>query len=159
MREIDLLARHFDIAVESPDGIKKLRGLILSLAMKGKLVPQNPNDPPASELLKEIEAEKARLVKEGKIKNQETLPPIRPEEIPYDLPQGWEWVRLIDIGEINPKNTGDDNNDAGFIPMPLISAEYGKQHQYELRKWSEIKKGYTHLADNDVVVAKITPVL
>ena len=91
-----LLEQHFDMAFSAPNGIKKLRELILTLAMQGKLVPQDPNDPPASQLLKEIEAEKKRLVKEGKIKAPKPLPEIRPEEVPYALPQGWEWVRLAD---------------------------------------------------------------
>lgn len=152
-----LLQRHFDIALETPDGIKKLRELILTLAMQGKLVPQDPKDQPASELLKEIEAEKKRLFKEGKIKKQEPLPPIKTEEMPYELPKGWEWVRLSQIGEVNPRNSFDDDKDAGFVPMPLIFAEYGVKHKFETRKWSEIKKGYTHFADNDVALAKITP--
>lgn len=94
----DLLEKHFETAFAVPDGIAKLRELILTLAMRGKLVPQDPNDPPASELLKEIEAEKQRLIQEGKIKKPKPLPPIKPEEVPYELPQGWEWVRLIEIG-------------------------------------------------------------
>ena len=154
---MDRIERYFDIAIKSPDGIKKLREMILSLAMQGKLVPQDPNDPPASELLKEIEIEKKKLIKEGKIKKQETLPPIKPEEVPYALPTGWEWVRLGTIGEINPRNNATDEMDAAFIPMPLIYAEYGKPHQYEKKKWCEIKKGFTHFAEGDVVLAKITP--
>jgi type I restriction enzyme S subunit len=94
----DLLEKHFETAFAAPDGIAKLRELILTLAMRGKLVEQDPNDPPASELLKEIEVEKQRLVKEGKIKKPKPLPPIKPEEVPYQLPQGWEWVRLGDVG-------------------------------------------------------------
>ena len=94
---MELLERHFDIALKSPDGIKKLRELILSLAMQGKLVPQDASDQPASELLKEIDAEKKKLIKEGKIKKQEPLPPIKPEEIPYKAPTGWEWVRLGEL--------------------------------------------------------------
>lgn len=97
---MDRIERYFDIAIKSPDGIKKLRQLILSLAMQGKLVPQDPNDPPASELLKEIESEKKKLIKEGKIKKQDPLPPIKPEEVPYALPAGWEWVRLVQVLEI-----------------------------------------------------------
>jgi type I restriction enzyme, S subunit len=93
----DLLERHFDTAFAAPDGIKKLRELILTLAMQGKLVPQDPKDPPTSELLKEITAEKQRLVKEGKIKKSEPLPDIKPKEVPYALPERWEWVRLRDI--------------------------------------------------------------
>ncbi|EPZ5493280.1 TPA: restriction endonuclease subunit S [Citrobacter freundii] len=78
-------------------GIKKLRELILELAVRGKLVPQDPNDEPASELLKRIAAEKAELVKQGKIKKQKPLPEISEDEKPFKLPKGWEWVRLIDI--------------------------------------------------------------
>ena len=85
-----LLEQHFDTAFSAPDGVAKLRELILTLAMQGRLVEQDPNDPPVSELLKEIEAEKQRLIKEKKIKKSKPLRPIKPEEIPYDLPQGWE---------------------------------------------------------------------
>ncbi|HIA0077207.1 TPA: restriction endonuclease subunit S [Salmonella enterica subsp. enterica] len=78
-------------------GIKKLRELILELAVRGKLVPQDPNDEPASELLKRIAAEKAELVKQGKIKKQKPPPEISEEEKPFELPVGWEWVRLEDV--------------------------------------------------------------
>ncbi|EFH5897297.1 TPA: restriction endonuclease subunit S [Escherichia coli] len=78
-------------------GIKKLRELILELAVRGKLVPQDPKDEPASELLKRIAAEKAELVKQGKIKKQKPLPEISEEEKPFELPEGWEWVRLEDV--------------------------------------------------------------
>lgn len=91
---MELLEKHFDIAFAAPDGIKKLRELILTMAMQGKLVPQDPNDQSASELLKEIEAEKRRLVKEGKIKQPKPMPEVVPEEMPYELPTEWKWVRL-----------------------------------------------------------------
>lgn len=81
-------------------GIKKLRELILELAVRGKLVPQDPNDEPASELLKRIQKEKAKLIAEGKIKKEKSLPPITDEEKPFELPKGWEWVRLGNIGKI-----------------------------------------------------------
>ncbi|MBA8079476.1 restriction endonuclease subunit S [Enterobacter asburiae] len=81
-------------------GIKKLRELILELAVRGKLVPQDPNDEPAYELLKRIAAEKAELVKQGKIKKQKPLPEISEDEKPFELPEGWEWVRFGDISEI-----------------------------------------------------------
>lgn len=92
-----LLQTHFDTALEHPNGIKKLRELILTLAMQGKLVEQDPNDPPASELLKEIQAEKASLVAEGKIKKSEALPAVKEEEKPFAIPKGWEWVRLGEV--------------------------------------------------------------
>lgn len=113
----ELLKEHFDTAFAAPDGIKKLRKLILTLAMQGKLVEQDPNDPPASELLKAIEAEKQRLQAtssprrrgssaEKKLNSRlrgngsmkiKSLPPIKPEKVPYELPRGWEWVRFPEI--------------------------------------------------------------
>lgn len=153
----ELLEEHFDTAFAAPDGIKKLRELILTLAMQGKLVPQDPSDQPASELLKEIEATKQRLVQEGKIKKPKPLPPVSEEEKHYALPQGWEWVRLGNIGLINPRNNADGDMLAGFVPMPLIQEGYSEFHSFEERPWSEIKKGYTHFADGDVGMAKITP--
>ncbi|MBP4033986.1 restriction endonuclease subunit S [Aeromonas sp. PrichA-15] len=79
-------------------GIKKLRELILELAVCGKLVPQDPNDEPASVLLERIAAEKARLVKEGKIKKSKPLAEITDDEKPFELPEGWEWCRLGYVG-------------------------------------------------------------
>ena len=79
-------------------GIKKVRELILELAVRGKLVPQDPNDEPASVLLEKIAAEKKALIAEGKIKKQKPLPPIGENEKPFALPQGWEWARIGTIG-------------------------------------------------------------
>lgn len=91
-------------------GIKKLRELILELAVRGKQVPQDPNDEPASELLKRIAAEKAELVKQGKIKKQKPLPEISEEEKPFELPEGWEWVTLATVGEIVGGGTPKSDN-------------------------------------------------
>ena len=77
-----------------------LREKILDLAMRGKLVPQDPNDEPASVLLEKIKAEKDALVKEKKIKKSKSLPEITDDEKPFDIPDGWEWVRLGSIGEV-----------------------------------------------------------
>lgn len=82
-------------------GIKKLRELILELAVRGKLVPQDPNDEPASLLLERIAAEQAQLVKEGKLKKSKPLPEITDEEKPFELPEGWEWCRLGYLSNIN----------------------------------------------------------
>ncbi|MBF0142914.1 MAG: restriction endonuclease subunit S [Magnetococcales bacterium] len=84
----------------TPGAVKRLRELILQLAVQGKLVPQDPNDEPASELLKKIMEEKARLVREGKIRVPKPLPPIKPEEVPFEVPEGWEWVLLGNMGEL-----------------------------------------------------------
>ncbi|WP_454208939.1 restriction endonuclease subunit S [Proteus sp. Marseille-Q3619] len=139
-------------------GIKKLRELILELAVRGKLVPQDPNDEPASELLKRIAAEKAELIKQGKIKKQKPLPEISEDEKPFELPQRWEWTSLNEIALINPKiEVTNDEQEISFIPMPCISTRFDGTHDQEIKKWGEVKKGYTHFADGDIALAKITP--
>ncbi|WP_413488978.1 restriction endonuclease subunit S [Shewanella baltica] len=92
-------------------GIKKLRELILELAVRGKLVPQDANDEPASVLLERIAAEKAQLVKEGKLKKQKPLLEIGDDEKPFELPNGWEWAFFGDICEI----------ERGGSPRPIKS--------------------------------------
>lgn len=87
---------------EFPD---KLRKSILQQAIQGKLTEREPADEPASELLKRIRAEKERLIKEGKIKKEKPLPPITEEEMPFEIPEGWEWVRLGDLGETQTGTT------------------------------------------------------
>jgi len=82
----------------SPYGIQKLRELILELAVRGKLVAQDPNDEPASVLLGRIAEERARLIKKGKIKKQKVFPTVTADERPFLLPQGWEWCRLGNVG-------------------------------------------------------------
>lgn len=106
-------------------GIKKLRELILELAVRGKLVPQDSNDEPASELLKRIAAEKAELVKLGKIKKQKPLPEISEDEKPFELPEGWEWCRLPDISNYQVGKTppSKDNSywDINGTGIPWVS--------------------------------------
>lgn len=79
------------------------------------------------------------------------------EEIPFDVPQGWEWCRVSSLFQINPKVVAEDNTSAAFIPMEAISAGYGSEFRYYEKKWGEIKSGYTAFADNDIAFAKITP--
>ena len=89
-----LLLEHFDELISTPKDVEKLNRSILQLAMQGKLVAQNPNDEPAIELLKQIKEEKA---KEKKGKKSAVLPLIESNETPFDLPEGWEWVRLGEL--------------------------------------------------------------
>ena len=151
---MDRIERYFDIAIKSPDGIKKLREMILSLAMQGKLVPQDPNDPPASELLKEIEVEKKKLIKEGKIKKQEPLPPIKPEDVPYALPTGWEWVRLGEIGNTNigltyaPKDISDTGT-------PVLRSNNIQQGKLDLNNLIRVNKSINenlHVQQGDILI-------
>jgi len=116
------LKTHFDTLYQDKANLKELRKAILQLAVMGKLVPQDPKDQPASELLKDIAAEKERLVKEGKIKKQKPLPAIGEDEKPYELPQGWEWVRLGDVLDVRD-GTHDSPKDAiGENTYPLITS-------------------------------------
>ena len=97
------LANHFDLLFSGPMGawaIDRLKDTILQLAVMGKLVPQNPEDEPASKLLERIEEEKARLVKEGKIKKPKKLPPVSDEEKPFELPEGWVSLYLEELGHV-----------------------------------------------------------
>ena len=111
-------------------GIKKLRELILELAVRGKLVPHDPNDEPASMLLEKITKEKTRLIREGKIRKQTPLREISEDEKPFELPYGWEWARIGDVGHDWGQKTPDTNftyidvsaidNVTGIVKFPTI---------------------------------------
>lgn len=114
------IAEHFDTLFITEESIDQLKQTILQLAVMGKLVPQDPNDEPASELLKKIAAEKAKLVKEGKIRNPKPLPQITEEERFFALPSGWVYCRLQEIVSIlgdglHGTPSYDDNGDYHFI--------------------------------------------
>lgn len=91
------IASHFDTLFTTEASIDQLKQTILQLAVMGKLVPQDPNDEPASVLLHRIAAEKVRLIYEGKISKPKPLPPVAEEEKPFDIPDGWKWTRFDDL--------------------------------------------------------------
>lgn len=155
---------------------ERLKKSLLQESIQGKLVPQNPDDEPASVLLERIKAEKAKLFQAGKLKKKDLADSTIykgednkyyekvgkeiiciDEEIPFDIPESWTWVRVKDIFIINPKNVASDDTQAAFIPMEKISATYGSAFTYDIVKWGTIKKNFTHIADGDVAFAKITP--
>ena len=156
---------------EFPELLKKS---ILQEAIQGKLVSQDPNDEPASILLDRIRSEKQRLIREGKIKKDkhesiifrrdnshyEKLDGIErciDDEIPFEIPETWEWIRLGSLFTINPRNNIADDTVVGFMPMPLLKDGFHSGHTYETKLWKDVKSGFTHFANNDVVIAKITP--
>lgn len=94
------VAQHFDLLLDRPEAIDALEQTLLQLAVRGLLVPQDPTDEPASALLQKIRAEKDRLIATGQIKRDKPLPPITDEEKPFELPVGWEWVRISDLAEV-----------------------------------------------------------
>ncbi len=151
------LLAHYERIADAPDVIVRCRRFILDLAVRGKLVPQDPNEEPAPDLLKRIAAEKARLMKAGEIRNPKALPSLTANDTPFSLPPNWRWSQIAEIGVLSPRNDAADDASASFVPMPMIAAEYGVANQHEVRPWDEIKKGYTHFAEGDVALAKITP--
>ncbi len=153
-----------------------LRKSILQQAIQGKLVPQDPNDEPASKLLERIREEKARLVKEKKIKKDKnesiifrgddnshyekfadgTIKCIN-DEIPFKIPESWVWCRFSQIVNLNPSVNAEDDNDVAFMPMASIETGYSGEYTYEVKKWAEVKKGFTKISRGDIAYAKITP--
>jgi len=155
---------------------EQLRKSILQEAIQGKLVPQIAEEGTAEKLLAEIRKEKESLVKEGKLKKSALSDSIiykgadnkyfekigktvkeATDEIPFEIPTTWQWVRIKDIFQINPKNIAEENCISAFIPMEKICATYGSEFSYDEVQWKAIKAGYTHFADGDVAFAKITP--
>jgi type I restriction enzyme S subunit len=119
------LFEKFHQVVDRPESVKEIRDLILQLAVQGKLVEQDPNDEPASLLLEEIKAEKERLVKAGEIRKEKALPSIESEEVPFQVPPGWEWVHLGCIGEfINGDRGKNYPNKSEYVTegVPWINA-------------------------------------
>ena len=140
---------------------KALRQKILDLAIHGKLVPQDPNDEPASVLLERIKAEKERLIKEGKIKRSKksakTSDTPHYENVPFEVPEGWKSVPVSELFCLNPKSEITDDTSVGFIPMACVNDGFSGNHQFEERIWKEVKKGYCHFQNGDIGIAKISP--
>ncbi len=153
----DRLFALYDRVADAPDAVARLRRFVLDLAVRGKLVEQDPADEPASELLKRIAAERARLLKAREIRKPRTVAPLDDNGFPFSLPTGWEWTQIAQLGVVSPRNQASADHQASFVPMKLISAEYGAGHRHETRPWADIRKGYTHFAEGDVGLAKITP--
>ena len=152
-----LVTGHLPLLAGAPDGIKKLRELILELAVRGKLVPQDADDEPASELLRRTQVEKERLIAEGKVRPEKLLVGGSESEVPFGVPAGWVWSSLAQIALVNPRNSAEDALAVSFVPMTLIGTNFDGIHAQESRLWGEVKQGFTHFAEGDVGVAKITP--
>src|ERR1035441_9413919 len=153
----ELLLDHFNRISDAPGALPRLRRFVLDLAVRGKLVEQDPSDESASSLVQRIRRQKLWAIERGNERKEKPLLPLGEDERPFHVPLGWSWSQLAEIGFLNPRNTADDNTPASFVPMGMISAEYGVAHTDEGRPWGEIKSGFTHFADGDVGLAKITP--
>ena len=124
--------------------LKQTKSKILDLAIHGKLVPQDPTDEPATELLKRINPNAEITSDNGHYQK---------------LPKAWCLTKVKDVFIINPKNKVNDDIETGFVPMTNISDGFSNNFTFETRKWATIKSGFTHFANGDIAVAKISPCL
>ena len=147
MREIERWFAVIDKLETSAEDLKvsiqQTKSRILDLALSGKLVPQDPDDEPAIELLKRVNPD---------------FKPCDSSHYP-NLPKGWSLARIKDVFTINPRNKANDEATAGFISMNMIDDEYSNTFTFEKRKWQDIKTGFTHFQNGDIAVAKISPCL
>ncbi len=171
---INSLFEQIDIIEQNQADIDTLydefRKRTLTLAIQGKLVPQDPNDEPASVLLERIRAEKkAKLGKkyvDSYIYKSDdncyyekvgTNEPARLDNLPFDIPDSWCWTRLENAVIINPRNDLPDNLEVSFVEMKAIADGYNNHFSAATRPWKEVKSGFTHFQNGDVGFAKITP--
>lgn len=132
------IAAHFDILFTTETSIDALKQALLQLAVMGKLLPQDPGDEPASALLEHIQAEKAKLVLEGKIKKDKLLAAISDDEKPFDLPQGWEWVRLDQLSHVGTGATPLRTKPEYFDPPAInwvTSGETSSSHIFKTEQY------------------------
>ena len=153
---LNILERTFGNWFDDLATVKHLRATILQLAVQGKLVPQNPTDEPASELLKRIEAEKKRLVKEGKIKAPKNIITIAESNMAFPIPSNWKWIRLVEAGIVSTGGTPRTNevdlygNDIPFIGPGQIT---------QSGRILEADKGLSEKGRNHTSIAKIGDIL
>ena len=154
----DWLLAHYERIADAPDAVQRLRRFILDLAVRGKLVEQDPNDEPASELLERIAAAKAHLVRAEKIKKQSALPHVANDEAPFSVPNGWEWTRIgstayVEMGQSPPSE--HYNRTGHGIPFFQGKADFGKRYP-TARYWCTQPKKYA--APGDILISVRAPV-
>ena len=140
----DVFFEKFELLAGAPDALTRMRELVLELAVEGKLSEQrreDTKDPEWLEFLRQMEIDQ----RTGKT------------EPPFKIPSAWRWTTLEALGDTKPRNDATDTIETSFVPMTLIPAEFGRSAHHEVRPWGDIKKGYTHFQNGDVVMAKITP--
>ncbi len=144
--KLETFFEKFDQFADAPDAVARLRALVLELAVRGRLSERRASDGTDSEWL--------NLLKTLDSRNSKSQ---LAHKAMFDIPGSWCWVTLNDLGDTKPRNKAPDSATCSFVPMTFISAEYGQAVKYERRIWGDVKKGYTHFSDGDVVMAKITP--
>lgn len=152
-----LVTENLPLLAAAPNGINQLRSLILDLAIRGKLVPQSLADEPAEALLEGIGAARQAAATSRKTKIEPSQSADGSYDGPFELPAGWLWTTLATVSLINPRNAAPDDVSVSFVPMASIGAKFNSGHTQEVRRWGKVKQGFTHFAEGDIGVAKITP--
>jgi type I restriction enzyme S subunit len=161
--EWSFLQTHFQTFFTEKSAVKKLRETVLQLAVQGKLTQKwradNPDVEPASKLLEKIKAEKEQLIKDKKIKKEKPLPAITEEEIPYELPEGWEWCRLGQITNLitdGKHGNCQDENNSGYYFLSAKDVKggeliYGGARQINFKEFKEVHQR-TNLEPGDLCI-------
>ncbi len=154
---VETFFKSFELLADSPGAISTMRKLIFQLAVDGKLLRQNPTDEAANTLI-----EKAIKMADDENKDSRARDFFDEWYVRYNLdalalPAGWSWTCNDLVGNTSPRVRVGDDKIVAFVPMTLVPSRYGEAAGFDRRPWGEIKKGYTHFADGDVAVAKITP--
>ena len=144
--KLETFFEKFDQFADAPNAVAKMRELVLELAVRGKLVEHRVADAKEPAWLKLV----TQLDADSDSSNSDI-------KDPFVIPSWWRWTMLECLGDTKPRNDALDCAKSSFVPMTLIPSEYGQSARHEERPWGEIKKGYTHFQNGDVVMAKITP--
>lgn len=147
----------FGHVAHAQGGIARLRELIYQLAVTGRLTSQDEKNSDADEVLNNVARIRQQLIAGKKYKRSPKLESSNLVPPAIDLPLNWRWSRLLDLGEINPRNQAEETAMATFVPMAGVSEKHSKEISGEIKPWLKIHKGYTHFANGDVLLAKITP--
>ena len=160
-RTIEQLFAHFDRLMQSPESVHRLRRFILDLAVRGKLVPQDPADEPAAALLQRIAKEKARLVKAGEIKKNRAKS-VCMAEAPFELPRSWKWTALgnlflYDAGTKREPATLDQ--DWWLLELEDVEKETGRLFARIKASGRESKSTKSEFRVGDILYGKLRPYL
>lgn len=145
------------LLADAPGGIALLRELVLELALAGQLTHRVPTDEPASQLIKRIRRQLPTGDRPALPHPTASTDEGEPRRAIASLPQGWEWSCVGELGIVGPRNLAASETEVGFVPMPLIDTDIRRPPSFEVRTWGDVSRGFTHVADGDVAVAKITP--
>lgn len=151
------IAGRTDDLFTDPADLASLRESVLQLAVRGQLVRQDEGDEPVNPVLDHIAQSGVSQVLANSNGKHPRTTELDVSMSMKELPTGWAWARTTVLGVVNPRNKADDDTMASFCPMSRIPTDHRNRVTFETRRWGDIRKGYTHFADGDVVVAKITP--